>query len=86
MQARYEQKMSKYGRLANYFIRFISAIFSHAGQIHGEFKRLVKEQTRHNYKLICFEFEGETKKSKFRSAMKWWSKCVSLIITYYQNG
>ena len=28
--------------------------------------------------LICFE--GEAKKSKVKSAMKWWSKCISLMI------
>ena len=44
MQARCEQKMSKYGRIAEQNnLRFISATFSHTGQIHGEFKSLVKE-------------------------------------------
>jgi hypothetical protein len=51
-------------------------IFSHTGQIHGEFKALVKEQIRH--KLIAFE--GEAKCSKIRSVMKWWSKCISMAI------
>ena len=41
-----------------------------------EFKRPIKEQIRQ--KLICFE--GEAKKLKARSAMKWWSKCISMII------
>ena len=35
MQARYEQKMSKYGRIAEQNnLRFIPAIFSHTGPIH----------------------------------------------------
>ena len=67
MQVRYEQKMTKYGRIVEQSnLRFIPAIFSHTGQTHGEFKRLVKEQIRH--KLICFE--GEAKSSKVRSAVK----------------
>ena len=37
--------------------------------INGEFKRLIKKQIYQ--KLICFE--GEAKKSKLMSAMKWWS-------------
>ena len=46
------------------------------GQIHGEFKALIKEQIRQ--KLIAFE--GEAKSSKIRSVMKWWSKCISMAI------
>ena len=42
----------------------------------SEFKALVKEQIRH--KLM--RFEGEAKSSKVRSAMKWWSKCISMAI------
>ena len=58
MRVRYEQKISKYGRIAERNdLRFIPAIFSHTGQIHDEFKKLVKEQIRH--KLIFFEFEVE---------------------------
>ena len=57
--------------------RFIPAVFSYTGQIRGEFKRLIREQIRH--KLICFE--GEAKKSKVRSAMKWWSKFISMTTT-----
>ena len=45
MQARYNQKMAKYGRVAEQSnLRFTPAIFSHTGQTHGEFKILVKEQ------------------------------------------
>ena len=77
MQVRYDQKMAKYGRVVEQNgLRFIPAIFSHAGQIHGEFKALVKEQIRH--KLIAFE--GEAKYSKIRSVIKWWSKCISMAI------
>ena len=55
----------------------LPAVFSHTGQIHGEFKILVKEQIRH--KLISFE--GEAKSPKVRYVMKWWSKCISMAIT-----
>ena len=59
--------MAKYGRVAEQNnLRFIPAVFSHTGQIHGEFKARVKEQIRH--KLIAFE--GEAKCSKIRSVMK----------------
>ena len=69
--------MAKYGRVAEQNnLRFIPAVFSHTGQIHGEFKALVKEQIRH--KLIAFE--GEAKCSKIRSVMKWWSRCISMAI------
>ena len=34
------------------------------------------EQTRH--KLIAFE--GQAKPSKINSVMKWWSKCISMVI------
>ena len=37
----------KYGRVAEQInLRFIPAVFSHTGQIHDEFKILVKEQIR----------------------------------------
>ena len=51
-------------------------MFSHTGQIHGEFKAFVKEQIKQ--KLVAFE--GDAKASKTRSAMKWWSKCISMAI------
>ncbi len=77
LQARCDQKIAKYGRVAEQNgLRLIPAIFSHTGQIHGEFKALVKKKIRH--KLICFE--GEQKSLKVRSAMKWWSKCISMVI------
>ena len=68
---------AKYGRVAEQNnLRFIPAVFSHAGQIHAEFKGLVREQIRH--KLI--DFEGEAKSSKIRAGMKWWSRCISVAI------
>ena len=42
LQTRYDQKMAKYGRVAEQCnLRFIPAVFSHTGQIHSEFKILV---------------------------------------------
>ena len=77
LQARYDQKMAKYGPVAEQNnLRFVPAVFSHTGQIHGEFKALVIEQIRH--KLIAFE--GEVKRSKIRSVMKWWSRSISMAI------
>ena len=79
LQARYDQKMAKYGRVAEQNnLRFIPAVFSHTGQIHGEFKALVKEQIRH--KLIAFE--GEAKRSLIGHEM-----VVEMhIYGYCQNG
>ena len=48
LQVRYDQKMAKYGPVAEQNnLRFVPAVFAHTGQIHGEFKALVKEQIRH---------------------------------------
>ena len=78
MQASYDQKMTKCGRVVEQSsLKFTPAAFSRAGQTHGEFKILVKEQIRH--KLIAFE--GEAESSKVRSAMKWWSKRISMAAT-----
>ena len=57
-------------------MRFVPAIFSHTGQIHGEFRAFVKEQIKQ--KLVAFE--GDANASKTRSVMKWWSKCISVAI------
>ena len=77
LQTRYDQKMAKYGRVAEQNnSRFTPAASSHAGQTHNELKALVKEQTKQ--KLIAFE--GEAKSSKIRSRMKWWSKRISTAI------
>jgi len=75
LQTRYDQKMAKYGRVAEQSnLRFVPAVFSHTGQIHGEFKAFVKEQIKQ--KLVAFE--GDAKASKTRSVMKWWSKCICI--------
>ena len=77
LQVRYDQKMAKYGQVAQRNnLRFIPAIFSHTGQIHEVFKNFVKEQVRH--KLIAFE--GEAKISRIRSYMNWWVKCIPAVI------
>ena len=74
---RYDQKMAKYGRIAEQSnLLFVPAVFSHTGQIHGDFKAFVREQIKQ--KLVAFE--GDAKPSKTRSAMKWWSKCISMAI------
>ena len=76
LQARYDQKMTKCGRAADQnVLRFTPAVFSHAGQIHGEFKAFVKEQVWH--KLI--DFEGEAKSSRIRSV---WSRRLSMVIAF----
>ena len=57
---------------------FVPAVISHThtGQIHSELRAFVKEQIKQ--KLVAFE--GDAKASKTRSAMKWWSKCISMAI------
>ena len=69
--------MAKCGHVAEQNnLRFIPAVFSHTGQIHDDFKALVREQIRH--KLI--DVEGEPKSSKIRAVMKWWTRCISMVI------
>ena len=69
--------MAKYGRVAEQSnLRLAPAVFSHTGQIHGEFKAFVKEQIKQ--KLVAFE--GDAKASKTRSVMKWWSRRISIVI------
>ena len=47
LQIRYDHKMAKYGRIAEQGnLRFVPAVFSHTGQIHGEFRAFVKEQIK----------------------------------------
>ena len=49
--------MSKYSRVAEqHRLRFIPAVFSHTGQIHGEFKHFVEDQIKQ--KMIAFENEA----------------------------
>ena len=77
LQVRYDQKMAKYGRVAEQNnLRLIPAVFSYTGQIYDEFKALVREQIRH--KLI--DSDGEAKSSKIRAGMKWWTSCISMAI------
>ena len=77
LQTRYDQKMAKYGRVAEQCnLRFVPAVFSHTGQIHGVFRAFVKEQI--TQKLVAFE--GDPKPSKINSIMKWWSRCISVAI------
>ena len=60
LQVRYDQKMAKYGQVAEQNdLRFIPAVFSHTGQIHEAFKVFVKEQIRLKLKLEAFEGEVE---------------------------
>ena len=69
--------MAKYHRLADQNgFHFVLAVFSHTGQIHKSIKRLITEQSRHKLTLS----EGEAKQSRVRSAMRWWTKCVSMVI------
>ena len=77
LQVHYNQKVAKYGHIAeqNRF-QFIPAIFSHTGQIDAAFKDLLGEQIRHKF----IAFEGQAKPSKINSVMKWWSKCISMVI------
>ena len=59
--------MAKYGRVAEQSnLRFVPAVFSHTGQVHGEYRAFVKEQI--TQKLLAFE--GEAKPSKIRSVME----------------
>ena len=51
-------------------------LYSVQWQIHDAFKDFLREQIRH--KVIAFE--GHAKSSKVSSAMKWWSKCISMVI------
>ena len=58
---------SKFGRVAEQNnLRFIPAVYSHTGQIHGEFKFLSKSSRQIRRKLILISFEGEAKGSKAR--------------------
>ena len=77
LRVRHEQKKAKYGPTADrYNLQFVPAIFSHTGQIHAPFKSFVMEQIRH--KLITFE--GKAKPSRVKAVMKWWTKCISMVI------
>ena len=69
--------MAKYGQVADRNdLRLVPAAFSHTGQIHGLFKSFVKEQIRSNLE----HFEGPVERSKVKSYMNWWVKCISAVI------
>ena len=69
--------MAKYARIAERNgLQFAPAAFFHTGQAYSPFKSLIKEQIRR----CLIDFEGHAKTSKIKSVMKWWSKCISMII------
>ena len=69
--------MAKYHRLADQSgFHFVPAVFSHTGQIHKSIKRLIAEQIRNK---LAFS-EGVVKQSRVRSTMRWWTKCISMVI------
>ena len=60
LQVRYDQKMAKHGQVAaQKELRLTPAAFSHAGQIHEEFKTFAKEQIRAKFE----HFEGQVSQS-----------------------
>ena len=69
--------MAKHGLIADRNnLQFAPVVFSQTEQIYGPFKSLIKEQIRRH----LIDFEGQAKPSKIKSVMKWWSKCISMII------
>ena len=77
LNVRYDQKMAKYHRLADQSgFHFVPAVFSHTGQFHKSIKRLIAEQIRNK---LAFS-EGVVKQSRVRSTMRWWTKCISMVI------
>ena len=78
LEDRYKQKINKYLRFVNQNgLQLIPAVFSHTGQMHGEVKRFIKDQIR----LQLTYTEGEAKSSKVQLAFRWWSKCLSSVIS-----
>ena len=78
LEDRFKQKINKYLRVANQNgLQLIPAVFSHTGQMHGEVKRFIKDQIR----LQLTYTEGEPKSSKVELAFRWWSKCISSVIS-----
>ena len=76
LQVRYDQKIAKYGRVAEQNnLRFIPAVFSHNGQIHGEFKTLVKEQFRHKWWSRCISM-AIAKTASWNVAFKKWRESI----------
>ena len=77
LNVRHDQKMAKYHRLADQSgFQFVPAVFSHTGQMHKSIKRLIVEQIR---RALAFS-EGVVKQSRVRSTMRWWTKCISMVI------
>ena len=77
LRIRHEQKVAKYGLIAERNgPQFAPAVFSQTGQVYGPFKSLIKEQIRR----CLIDFEGHAKTSKIKSVMKWWPKCIFIII------
>ena len=77
LNVRYDQKMAKYHRLADQSgFHFVPAVFSHTGQFHKSIKRLIAEPIRNK---LAFS-EGVVKQSRVRSTMRWWTKCISMVI------
>ena len=75
--------MAEYHRLADQNgFHFVPAAFSHTGQTHKSIKRLIAEQIRHKLTLS----EGEAKQSRVRSTMRWWTKCISMVIAKTASG
>ena len=61
---RRERKLTKCGQIADQNrLQLVPAVFSRAGQIHGAFKSLIKEQIRQKFNT----FEGQAKPSKIKS-------------------
>ena len=50
--------------------------YQYYGQIHKSIKRLIAEQIRNK---LAFS-EGVVKQSRVRSTMRWWTKCISMVI------
>ena len=82
--ARYDQRMAKYHRLAdqNGLFHFVPAVFSHTDRMHESIKRLITEQIRHNLILS----EGEATQSRLKLTMRWWKKCVSVSYNTINMG
>ena len=69
--------MAKCHRLADQNdFHFAPAAFLHADQTHKSIKCLITGQIRHKLTLS----KGEAKQSRVRSAMRWWTKRVSMVI------
>ena len=67
----------KYGLIVDEnTLQFVPAIFSYTGQIYAVYKCLIKEQIRQKLKYS----EEQTKQSKVKTVINWWSKCLSMVV------